>query len=97
MVRRNFYILEEPTIGLHQKDTKLLILLLQKLVDQGHTVLVIEHHLDMLAEADYIVEVGPESGERGGQICYQGEIKKFLKEDEGPTSSFLRNLHSFKG
>ena len=90
--RKNLYLLEEPTIGLHQSDCEKLIELMHKLVDQGHTVVVIEHHVDLLAEADYIVEVGPGSGENGGHILYQGDLKGFLKQKKSPTAPFLRNL-----
>ena len=68
--RKNLYILEEPTIGLHLSDCEKLIRLLHRLVDQGHTVIVIEHHLDLIAEADYLIEVGPGGGPKGGKILY---------------------------
>ena len=64
---RNLYLLEEPTIGLHLSDCEKLIRVLHSLVEQGHSVVVIEHHLDVLAEADYIVEVGPNGGPTGGK------------------------------
>ena len=92
IVRSNLYILEEPTIGLHQSDCEKLIVLMHKLVDQGHTVVVIEHHVDLLAEADYLVEVGPGSGDSGGKILYQGGLKDFLELEASPTAPFLRNL-----
>jgi len=92
IMRSNLYILEEPTIGLHQSDCEKLIVLMHKLVDQGHTVVVIEHHVDLLAEADYIVEVGPGSGDDGGKILYQGNLQGFTKQKKSPTAPFLRNL-----
>ncbi len=85
----NLYILEEPTIGLHMSDCEKLIHLLQKLVNQGHTVIVIEHNLDLLAEADYLVEVGPDGGEAGGSILYQGNVKGLSKIRKSPTASYL--------
>ncbi|MDP0500790.1 MAG: excinuclease ABC subunit UvrA [Verrucomicrobiota bacterium JB022] len=88
---RNLYILEEPTIGLHLRDCERLIELLQRLVDQGHTVVVIEHHLDLIAEADYVVEVGPTGGEAGGEILYQGPLHGLLEVDRSPTAPFLRD------
>ena len=87
---QNLYILEEPTIGLHMSDCEKLINLLHQLVDQGHTVIVIEHNLDLLAEADYLVEVGPEGGEGGGGIIYQGPVAGLVKVKKSPTWSFLK-------
>jgi excinuclease ABC subunit A len=87
---RNLYILEEPTIGLHLSDCEKLIRVLHSLVDQGHTVVVIEHHLDLLAEADYIVELGPLGGPDGGKLLYQGELAGLLRAKVSPTAPFLR-------
>ena len=88
--RPHLYILEEPTIGLHLSDCEQLIHLLHGLVDQGHTVVVIEHHLDVIAEADYIVEVGPKGGADGGHILYQGEWEGLLRCEASKTRPFLR-------
>ncbi len=90
ILRRNLYLLEEPTIGLHLSDCQRLAELLHRLVEQGHTVVVIEHHLDIIAEADYLVEVGPDGGEAGGRILYQGAPEGLLKVKESPTRSFLK-------
>ncbi|ACB75990.1 excinuclease ABC subunit UvrA [Opitutus terrae] len=87
---RNLYLLEEPTIGLHLSDCEKLIRVLHSLVDQGHTVIVIEHHLDLLAEADYIVELGPVGGPDGGELLYQGELAGLLKVRGSPTAPYLR-------
>jgi excinuclease ABC subunit A len=87
---RNLYLLEEPTIGLHLSDCEKLIHVLHSLVDQDHTVVVIEHHLDLLAEADYIVELGPNGGPTGGQIMYQGPLAGLLKAKKSPTAPYLR-------
>ncbi len=87
---RNLYLLEEPTIGLHLSDCERLIRVLHSLVDQGHTVVVIEHHLDLLAEADYIIELGPVGGPDGGELLYQGEIDGLLKIKRSPTAPYLR-------
>ncbi len=87
---RNLYLLEEPTIGLHLSDCEKLIRVLQSLVDQGHTVVVIEHHLDLLAEADYIVELGPVGGPSGGELMYQGELAGLLAVKDSPTAPYLR-------
>lgn len=86
----NLYLLEEPTIGLHLSDCEKLIRVLHNLVDQGHTVVVIEHHLDLLAEADYVVELGPDGGPNGGEILYQGELVGLLKVKRSPTAPYLR-------
>ncbi|WP_255558868.1 excinuclease ABC subunit UvrA [Horticoccus luteus] len=87
---RNLYLLEEPTIGLHLSDCEKLIRVLHSLVDQGHTVVVIEHHLDLLAEADYVVELGPGGGPAGGELIYQGELAGLLKVKSSPTAPYLR-------
>ncbi|MBK8476888.1 MAG: excinuclease ABC subunit UvrA [Opitutaceae bacterium] len=86
----NLYILEEPTIGLHLSDCEKLIHLLHRLVEQGHTVIVIEHHLDLLAEADWIVELGPDGGPGGGEILYQGPVSGLAKLKRSPTAPYLR-------
>ena len=87
---RNLYLLEEPTIGLHLSDCEKLIHLLHRLVDQGHTVVVIEHHLDLLAEADWLVELGPGGGPDGGEILYQGPVAGIVKCQRSPTAPYLR-------
>lgn len=87
---KNLYLLEEPTIGLHLSDCEKLIRVLHSLVDQGHTVVVIEHHLDVLAEADYILELGPVGGPDGGELLYQGDLAGLLKVKGSPTAPYLR-------
>ncbi len=87
---RNLYLLEEPTIGLHLSDCEKLIKVLHNLVDHGHTVVVIEHHLDLLAEADWILELGPGGGPHGGEILYQGPLAGLLKVKKSPTAPYLR-------
>jgi excinuclease ABC subunit A len=87
---RNLYLLEEPTIGLHLSDCEKLIRVLHNLVEQGHSVIVIEHHLDLLAEADYVIELGPGGGPRGGEIIYQGPLAGLLDVKRSPTAPFLR-------
>ena len=93
---KNLYILEEPTTGLHLIDYKKLIRLLHQLVDQEHTVVVIEHHLTLIAEADFVVELGPEGGEKGGHILYQEEVKGLLEVEGSPTAPYLRRILSKK-
>jgi excinuclease ABC subunit A len=87
---RNLYLLEEPTIGLHLSDCEKLIRVMHSLVDQGHTVVVIEHHLDLLAEADWIVELGPVGGPAGGELLYQGPLEGLLRVKNSPTAPYLR-------
>jgi excinuclease ABC subunit A len=87
---RNLYLLEEPTIGLHLSDCEKLIKVLHNLVEQGHTVVVIEHHLDLLAEADHLIELGPGGGPHGGVIIYQGPLGGLLKVKGSPTAPYLR-------
>lgn len=90
IVEQNLYLLEEPTIGLHLSDCEKLIRVLHSLVDQGHTVVVIEHHLDLLAEADYLVELGPVGGPEGGELIYQGPLTGILQVKRSPTAPYLR-------
>jgi excinuclease ABC subunit A len=89
-IRPNFYILEEPTIGLHQSDCRRLIELLHALVDQGHTVVVIEHHPDVIAEADWVLEIGPEGGNAGGELVHAGDPESLAKQKKSPTAPSLR-------
>jgi excinuclease ABC subunit A len=88
-VPQNLFILEEPTIGLHLSDCEKLIHMLHRLVDLGHTVIVIEHNTEILAEADYLVEVGLKGGEQGGNILYQGTPEGILKIKDSPTAPYL--------
>jgi len=81
--------LEEPTVGLHLADVRRLIDLLHRLVETGHSVVVIEHHLDVLAEADYLVDLGPESGEAGGKIVAQGTPEHVATSKSSRTAPFL--------
>ncbi len=85
----NLYILEEPTIGLHLADVECLIELLHRLVDKGHTVLAIEHHLELIKDADYLVEIGPKGGEAGGELLYQGSVEGIGKIQKSVTANFL--------
>ena len=86
----NLYLIEEPSIGLHLEDVKKLIDVLHRLVDEGHTVVVVEHHTGIMAEADNIIDMGPEAGEAGGRIVVQGPPEKVAKSKTSRTSPFLR-------
>ena len=83
------YVLDEPTTGLHISDVEKLVDVIQGLVDAGHTVVVIEHNPEFIKHADWVIELGPEGGERGGYLLFQGEIEEFLKADT-PTSKVLK-------
>lgn len=85
-----FYILDEPTTGLHFQDVQMLIDVLDRLVNQGNTVLVIEHNMDMIKVADHLIDVGPEGGAGGGQIIAQGKPEQVVKVKESWTGKFLK-------
>jgi excinuclease ABC subunit A len=89
---RTFYILDEPTTGLHFEDVRHLLDVLQRLVDLGNTVLVIEHNLDVIKSADYIIDLGPEGGELGGQIVVTGTPEEIMQDPRSHTAAALRKL-----
>ena len=89
---RTFYILDEPTTGLHFEDIRVLLGVLQRLVDKGNTVLVIEHNLDVIKSADYLVDLGPEGGRGGGRILSAGTPEHGALSEVGYTSHFLREI-----
>lgn len=86
------YILEEPTIGLHAADVALLLDVLHRLVDEGHTVIVVEHHLDLIAEADYIIDIGPEAGSHGGELVAAGTPEEIAEHKTSRTAPFLKAI-----
>ncbi len=94
--KSTLYLLEEPTIGLHMADVELLLNLLHRLVDDGHTVIVIEHNLSVIAEADYIVDIGPEAGDAGGEIVAAGTPEQVAKNRTSRTAPFLREVLATK-
>jgi excinuclease ABC subunit A len=89
---KTLYILDEPTTGLHPDDIKKLILVLKKLVEKGNTVLVIEHNLDVIKNADWIIDLGPEGGEKGGFIVAQGPVSKVIKNKKSITGKYLKKV-----
>ncbi|MGO8700560.1 MAG: excinuclease ABC subunit UvrA [Limisphaerales bacterium] len=86
------FLIEEPTIGLHMADVTRLVEVLQRLVDAGHTVIVIEHNLELIAEADWLIDLGPEGGGGGGRIVAQGTPETVAKNRQSHTGKFLRSL-----
>nr|WP_298000660.1 excinuclease ABC subunit UvrA [uncultured Flavobacterium sp.] len=85
-----FYILDEPTTGLHFEDIRVLMEVLQKLVDKGNTVLIIEHNLDVIKLADYIIDIGPEGGKKGGEVVAKGTPEQVAKSKKSHTARFLK-------
>ena len=86
---KTVYILDEPTTGLHFEDIRVLLGILNRLVDRGNTVIIIEHNLDVLKSADYIIEIGPEGGKNGGQLLFAGIPEALTKVKDSPTAPFL--------
>ena len=90
--KRTVYILDEPTTGLHFEDIRMLLLVLQKLVDQGNTVIVIEHNLDVIKTADWIIDLGPEGGEEGGELIFAGVPEDLIQEKHSYTGEYLQKI-----
>ena len=86
------YILDEPTTGLHFDDIKVLMDVLQQIVDQGNTVIVIEHNLDVLKSVDYLFDMGPEGGKKGGRIVAQGTPEQLAVDPSSVTGPFLKEI-----
>jgi excinuclease ABC subunit A len=87
---KNLFIFDEPTTGLHMADVELLIMTFEKLLSQGHSIIVIEHNLDLIQCADYIIDLGPEGGEGGGSIIAEGDLKTITASQQSYTGQFLR-------
>ncbi|MHB9049672.1 MAG: hypothetical protein ACYC35_27455, partial [Pirellulales bacterium] len=86
------YILDEPTTGLHFDDIKKLLFVLQRLVDLGNTVIVIEHNLDVVKSADWIIDLGPEGGDAGGYVVATGTPEEVAAREDNHTGRYLRGL-----
>ncbi|HAX61485.1 MAG TPA: ABC-ATPase UvrA, partial [Elusimicrobia bacterium] len=83
---------DEPTTGLHFADIHKLLEVLHRLVEAGNTVVVIEHNLDVIKTADWLVDLGPDGGDKGGEVVYQGPIKNILKNKKSYTAEFLKKV-----
>ena len=89
---RTLYLLDEPTTGLHPADTARLVLLLQRLVDTGNSVIIVEHNLDLIKAADWVIDLGPEGGVAGGQLLAEGTPEDVAKIEESYTGQCLKGL-----
>src|SRR6185437_13721890 len=89
---KSFYILDEPTTGLHVHDIAKLLIVLQRLVDTGNTVLVIEHNLDVIKTVDHIIDLGPEGGDKGGQLVAEGTPEEVVKVKGSYTGQYLKPI-----
>jgi excinuclease ABC subunit A len=89
---RTVYILDEPTTGLHFDDVKKLMNVLNRLVDEGNTVIVIEHNLDVIKSADYIIDLGPEGGDKGGSVVAKGTPEELIKNASSYTGQYLKSV-----
>ena len=89
---RTFYVLDEPTTGLHFDDVKKLLEVLHELVENGNTVVVIEHNLDVIKTADWILDIGPDGGDKGGELVYEGELEGILKIKNSYTGQYLKKM-----
>jgi excinuclease ABC subunit A len=90
------YILDEPTTGLHFEDIRVLLEVLNKLVDKGNTVIVIEHNMEVIKVADYIIDIGPEGGKEGGRLLCNGSPEEMMSREESYTAKYLKEELSRK-
>ena len=86
----NIYVLDEPTTGLHASDVKKIMELLDSLVERGNTVIVIEHNLDVMKQADYLIDVGPDGGTAGGEIVFTGTPRQMVESSRTITAEYLK-------
>jgi excinuclease ABC subunit A len=93
---RTIYILDEPTTGLHVHDVKKLLEVLQAFVQKGNTVVVIEHNMEVIKTADWIIDMGPDGGDKGGNIVFEGTPEQLLNIKESYTGKFLKKILSKK-
>jgi excinuclease ABC subunit A len=88
---RTLYVLDEPSVGLHAADVHKLIEVLQRLVEAGNSVLIIEHNLDIIKTADWLIDLGPEGGDRGGELIAEGTPEQVMKNKESYTGKYLKD------
>ena len=86
----NIYILDEPTTGLHAADIEKVISILESIVDKGNTVIIIEHNTDVMKLADYIIDIGPDGGTKGGELVFKGMLKQMIESADTITAKYLR-------
>jgi excinuclease ABC subunit A len=91
-LKDNLYIMDEPSVGLHMEDIQMLLKTINKLVDAGNTVIVIEHHLDIIKSADWVIDLGPEGGAEGGEVIVEGTVKDIIKCEKSYTGKFLQTV-----
>jgi excinuclease ABC subunit A len=84
--------MDEPSVGLHMEDIQLLLKTINKLVDAGNTVIVIEHHLDIIKSADWVIDLGPEGGAEGGEVITEGTVEDIIKCEKSYTGQFLQKV-----
>lgn len=89
--KSNIYILDEPTTGLHMADVDNLIKLLNKITNQGNTVIIIEHNLDVIRQSDWIIDIGPDGGKLGGELMFQGTPHQMITKCHSITAGCLKN------
>ncbi len=89
-LQKTVYILDEPTIGLHYEDVKKLIEILERLVDTGNTVIIIEHNMDIIKSADYVIDIGPEGGDKGGEVVAKGTPEDIANNSKSYTGHYLK-------
>ena len=85
------YVLDEPSTGLHAKDIEKLLALLRKLVDEGNTVVMVEHRMELIAQADWIIDIGPEGGSNGGEVIFEGIPEDIVTCAASKTGAYLKN------
>jgi excinuclease UvrABC ATPase subunit len=90
--RGYIYVMDEPTTGLHMADIERLLAIMKHLVDRGNTVIVIEHNLDIIVHADWIIDLGPEGGSRGGEILFEGTPEDLIKCKRSYTGQYLKKM-----
>lgn len=96
-IQKTIYLLDEPTVGLHYEDVKKLIDILQRLVNKGNTVVVIEHNLDLIKNADYVIDIGPDGGQDGGRIVAKGTPESVAENEKSYTGKYLKKILKRKG